>query len=757
MKRRGWLWLIPLILLLGGAGGLPHWIAQARPCDQTPTDTERMATAPFERSASSLGATPFHTVTVSIPTYPYAAHLTPVFTPTYNITYTVLNWATYEASGPTALSRDYQLLVLENDHLEVTVLPELGGRVYQMVAKASGSNALYQNPVIKPTPWGPPEQGWWLGVGGIEWCLPVEEHGYEWGEPWAWSVVTSTAGVTVTVRDTDAADRLRATVDLFLPADRAYLAVAPHLENPTGEDISYEFWLNAALAPGPQNQPTAGLEFIFNADEMSVHSTGDGRLPGAWTTPTGPDYRFGWPVHGGTDFSRLGSWREWLGFFEYPQAAADFMGLYNHDADEGVVRVFPSAVARGAKGFAFGWSNPIDWHNWTDDGSGYVELHGGVAPTFWDTAVLTAGTALSWTEAWYPVGPIGALSAATAEAALGAREGEGRFHIGVHSTAARAVGETALYVWDRGTCEMLTRQDLPAVGPASPFLTSVPSGGRSLDQATIAYMDEEQNLLAAVNPTDCLPPQAQVDPLPSWVATTTPTITWSGEDVWTGIAAYDVQVRDSYEGGWTDWVTGTTATSAVFTATHGHTYFFRARARDAVGNQGAFGSEEWGQAFTTVLTETAPVLVVSRKAAQPLLFNPDQAVSYTVAISNTGNLTATAALTDTPPASMVVLTGTLEATSGAAPAYAGGAIRWAGSVPPGGGVRVTYALFSTATTPFMTPLTNTAEIAGSVLGLFTRRETVVQAHIVQLPLVTRGWPPWRGDASPELAAVRGWR
>jgi len=43
------------------------------------------------------------------------------------------------------------------------------------------------------------------------------------GEPWAWSVATSTAGVTVTVRDTQATNRLRAAIDLFLPADRAYL------------------------------------------------------------------------------------------------------------------------------------------------------------------------------------------------------------------------------------------------------------------------------------------------------------------------------------------------------------------------------------------------------------------------------------------------------------------------------------------------------------------------------------------------------
>ena len=699
--------------------------------------------------APAPGTTSFQTATITIPTYPYAYFLHSRLDPDHNFTYRYLDRAAYDASNPVPSPRDYTVLVLENDYLRVTLLPELGGRVYQMVFKPTGHNEFYRNPVIKPTHWGPldNDENWWLAAGGIEWCLPVDEHGYEWGEPWSWSVVTSTAGVTVTVRDTDATDRLRAAVDLFLPAGRGYLAVTPHLENPTGDNLAYKFWLNAALAPGPENQPTAGLEFIFNADEMSVHSTGDDRLPGAgWPPPTGPDYRFSWPVYNGTDFSRLGNWHEWLGFFEYPHAAADFIGVYNHDASEGVARVFPSAVARGTKGFAYGWSNPIDWHEWTDDGSGGVELHGGVAPTFWDTAALTAGTTLSWTEYWYPVGPIGTISAATAEAALGVQQTGSTLQIGVHSTAARAAGESTLYVWDRATCTELARWDLPAVGPETPFLTSVslppsvpPIGGNegeALEEIAVVYLDDEENLLAAVNPTDCLPPHAQVEPLPPWVGTTTFTVTWSGWDSWTGIAAYDVQFRDGYEGTWADWLTAT-ATSAVFTGTHGHTYFFRARARDLAGNWGAFDDEEWGQAFTTVLTEPAPVLVTSRKSATPWLFRPSQTVAYTILISNTGNLTATTVLTDTPPVSLVVLTGTLAATSGPTPTYVSGTIRWTGEITPGGEVRVTYALSPTASTPLGVPLTNTAEITGSVLGPFSRRETVVQAYVVWLPLVAR--------------------
>jgi len=710
--------------------------------DYALNDAEDSRTVTVVR-APAPGAASFQTATLTIPTYPYSGFLHSRLDAQYNITYRYLDRAAYNASHPTPSPEDYTLLVLENDYLRVTLMPKLGGRIYQMIFKPTGHDEFYQNPVIKPTHWGPlsEEENWWLAVGGIEWCLPVEEHGYEWGEPWAYQVLTSTAGVTVTLQDTTANDRIRAAIMLHLPAGRGYLAVTPCIENPTGGDLDYKFWLNAALTPGAANTVGADLRFAFNAEEMSVHSTGDGRLPGHSTVPTGPDYRFSWPVYNGTDFSRLGNWHEWLGFFEYPQAAANFTGVYDTTANEGIARVFPSSVARGSKGFGFGWSDPIPSNIWTDDVSTYIELHGGGAPTFWDAATITAGQSLEWTEYWYPVSDIGQLSAATAEAALGVRESGGHFYVGVHSTTPRAAGTSTLYAWDRNDCTELARWELPAVGPGDPFAASVATGGRALDNVAFVYLDSEGNVLAAVNPHDCLPPTSSVEPLPPWVETTSFTVTWAGQDVWSGIGAYDVQVRDGHEGAWTDWLTDTTAISGTFAGTHGHTYFFRAHARDTCGNQEPYGDEEWGQAFTTMLTEPAPVLVTSRKSATPWLFRPGQTVTYTVIISNTGNLTANAVLTDTPPAEMVVLTGTLAATSGPTPTYAGGQIHWSGLVTPDGEMRLTYTLSPTLATPIGAPLTNTAEISGSILGPFTRRETVVQAHVLCLPLVVRGWRP----------------
>ena len=66
-------------------------------------------------------------------------------------------------------------------------------------------------------------------------------------------------------------------------------------------------------------------------------------------------------------------------------------------------------------------------------------------------------------------------------------------------------------------------------------------------------------------------------------------VSWSASDP-SGIASYDVQFADGPKGRWVSWRTGTTARSRAFTGAEGHTYYFRARARDAAGNLGAFSS-----------------------------------------------------------------------------------------------------------------------------------------------------------------------
>jgi len=88
---------------------------------------------------------------------------------------------------------------------------------------------------------------------------------------------------------------------------------------------------------------------------------------------------------------------------------------------------------------------------------------------------------------------------------------------------------------------------------------------------------------------DTTPPATTVDALAPYYNILDFTVSWSGADAGTGLANFDVQARDG-DGPWTDWLTSTTALSATFGGFDGHTFYFRARGRDAVDNVGNYAS-----------------------------------------------------------------------------------------------------------------------------------------------------------------------
>jgi len=408
--------------------------------------------------------------------------------------YPVLDWHEYEASSPHPADKSYTAVVLENDWLRLTFLPELGGRLYGVTVKATGEELLYRNPVIKPTHWGPPEQGWWLAAGGVEWCLPVEEHGYESALPWTYDLSNAPEGATITLHDSTAMDCVRATISVFLPADQAAFRITPRLENPTSSTVSLKFWANAMLAPGAANTVGPDLRFVVPIDQVTVHSTGDSSLPS-------PGGAMNWPVYSGLDYSRLGNWNEWLGFFARPQALQDWAGVYDEGALRGVVRVFPHRVATGVKGFAMGWSNPIDASIWTDlPYTYYVELHSGPSPTFWDSLTLAAGQSLEWSETWMPLSGLPAVTMANAEMAIGIRAYGEDSQVGVQ--AAGQHPDLSVRIWLRSDCTLLAQTDGVSLDPGGTFSQELTDIGLDEDQVVLGVL-KDGKLVAASDLIGC--------------------------------------------------------------------------------------------------------------------------------------------------------------------------------------------------------------------------------------------------------------
>ena len=370
-------------------------------------------------------ATPAPAATVSVyerqitfGAYPYAAFQRKVTDPLYNWTWPMLERAAYDATAPQPTPQVWREIVLENEFLRLGVLPDLGGRLIECFYKPTQHQVFYRNPVLKPSPWGPPgrdglEAGW-LAAGGVEWGLPVEEHGYAWGSPWGFDTPQPRPNeATITIFQ-EPQGRLQISVDITLVAGEAAFTVRTRLTNPTDQPATFKYWVNAMLAPGGRNRPGPELRLILPASEVTVHSTGDTSLPAA-------DQAMTWPVYQGRDLSRLGNWRQYLGFFARPAAHAGFAGVYDLAADEGLARVFPADVMTGIKFFGLGWSDPLPANLYTDDGSAYLEMHGGLAPTFADSASLGARETLYWEETWFPVAGIGTFVYANQDGAVNLR------------------------------------------------------------------------------------------------------------------------------------------------------------------------------------------------------------------------------------------------------------------------------------------------------------------------------------------------
>jgi hypothetical protein len=341
---------------------------------------------------------------VSIPTYDYErAYTSPPSDA--SVPYPRLDFSRVGSPQP----RTYRLIVMENRYLRLSIMPELGGRLYEAVFKPTGHNELYKNPVIKPSTFG--ARGWWLAAGGTEWAAPTDEHGLMEHLPWNASVTRlGNGGATVSMTQTDRLTGMKVTGTVTLNPEEGAYKLGASMENGTATAQRGQLWTNAMLAPGGTNRVPPSSRWTLPHPELIVHSTSDPDLPPERS-------RVGWPQHAGRDLATMSTWKGWLGGFVPPDTRRGlFAALYNPEADEGMVKTFAVDMT-GLKIFGFGPG--FDPRIYTDDNSNYAELWGGVTPTFWDNALFQPGTSLGWSEQWQPVARLGGVSLAGAWGTIG--------------------------------------------------------------------------------------------------------------------------------------------------------------------------------------------------------------------------------------------------------------------------------------------------------------------------------------------------
>ncbi|MEA3406547.1 MAG: DUF5107 domain-containing protein [Chloroflexota bacterium] len=378
--------------------------------------------------------------------------------------------------------RTYRVLTMCNEYLELTLLPALGGRIYQCRFLPTEQALFYNNEVIKPTHWGPADQGWWMAVGGMEFCLPVDEHGYVTAEPWETEIKRYADGsATVTMHIQEQSRHIEARVSIILRPQKAAFTVYSTLRNASASQQEFQYWINAMLAPGAHSVRPS-LRFYYPTSEVIVHSTGDESLPDV-------DEPLAWPVYQGRDLSHYAQWRDWLGFFA-PNVEAPFTAVYEPTTQLGMVRIFPPQTARGSKLFGFGPQHKYA-ENYTDDGSSYVEMWGGLTSTFGDYATLEPGEAVAYEETWYPIVQCGGVSFANQEVALHAVRDGGDLEVSLFSPVKRT-----------GTLQIAQGQRKIAVHtltvrPEAPCTWRFEGVGNMGPPLTILVLDGQDTLIAS--------------------------------------------------------------------------------------------------------------------------------------------------------------------------------------------------------------------------------------------------------------------
>lgn len=448
----------------------PSAAATATPAAATTASPTSTPSANVSVTPAAGAAPTIRESSISILTYPWKDYLvaTTPGDPIYPYPRLGYDPATFVPTSP--VNQSYKTVVLENDYVRLTFLPELGGRLYRWEDKVTGRNLLYNNPIIRPTGWG--YRQWWLPVGGLEWGLPVGDHGLVEWRPWNYTTASGQSTAAVIVSTTDDRTGLRASIRIELDSSHSYFTLTPTLTNPTTGTLPFQFWMTALAAPAGDNHAGADLRFDLPVSAMLVHSTDDKSLP--------VGQKISWPVANGRDLSVYGSWNEFLSLFASPSASQPYAGLYSPHADQGFVRSFPPAIARGLKLFAPG--NLPPWV-WTSDDSSYVELWGGLTTNFSENATLQPGSSFAWSENWYPVHGIGNFVWANRDVALSVNETSDSVAVGLYATSAQALTVT-LFVNGQQAARWDAASAAPGAWSASwPRALSGPTGVTITDRA----------------------------------------------------------------------------------------------------------------------------------------------------------------------------------------------------------------------------------------------------------------------------------
>ncbi|MGD8319030.1 MAG: DUF5107 domain-containing protein [Gemmatimonadota bacterium] len=366
----------------------------------------------------------------TIPTYPFSE---PDPVPILSRDPRLYPYHAFEGYAYAAVDRAWKVVHLENDWIEVFVLPEVGGKVWGARVKGTGHEFIYRNEALKFR--NIALRGPWTS-GGIEFNFGVIGHAPSTATPVDYRLVENDDGsVSCWVGGMDLPSRTEWRVEVRLPPDRADFETHVFWFNPTPLEQPYYSWMTGA-APARDD-----LEMTIPGDAYLEHS-GHAR---DWPVDLEGRYL---PLYRNNTFGGSKS-------YHVVGELNDFFGGYYHDADYGFGHWARHEELPGQKLWLWALSREGGiWEDLLTDTDGqYVEFQAGrlfvqYAPGS-DVNPITQvgfepGSSSRWSETWFPLEGTGGLSDASERGALYASVENGHATLGVNAFVS--VSDT-LEVW----------------------------------------------------------------------------------------------------------------------------------------------------------------------------------------------------------------------------------------------------------------------------------------------------------------------
>jgi len=398
-------------------------------------------------------------------------------------------------------STSYRAIMLENEYIQLMILPEIGGRIHTGLDKTNQYDFFYRQNVIKPALVG--LLGPWIS-GGVEFNWPQHHR------PSTYMPVHSTieehpdGSRTVWLSEHDPMLRMKGMVGIHLSPGKAIVEARVRLYNRTPLPQTFLWWANVAVRVHDDYQAFFPPDVTFVADHAKRAISS---FPVARNSYYGVDYR------PGTDIS-------WYKNIPVPtsymvtQSKYDFCGGYDHARQAGLVHTSNHYVAPGKKMWT--WGNAEFGYAWdrnlTDEDGPYIELMAGAyTDNQPDFSWLQPYETKTFSQCWYPIQKIGPTKNANAEAAVNLEVAATNIHMGVCVTSQRKV---RILLTRQGQPVMEERVELT---PGQPFLKVIETSGAKSEEYRLSVLDEDEKELITYQPEELLDhelPAPATEPLP---------------------------------------------------------------------------------------------------------------------------------------------------------------------------------------------------------------------------------------------------